>query len=101
MIDIDTNVLFSLKSFVIYILSINIITFLIMGLDKWKAKRGAWRIKEGTLFTLVLLGGGIGGILGMIVFHHKTKKLKFKIGFPLILIIEIAAIIYFFVTKTI
>ena len=97
MINIDTNTLFSIKSFIIYLIVINIITFLAMGIDKWKAKRGAWRIKEGALFTLVLLGGGIGGILGMQVFHHKTQKSKFKIGFPAILIIEIIALIYLFV----
>ncbi|MBO5348551.1 MAG: DUF1294 domain-containing protein [Clostridia bacterium] len=93
MINIDTDVLISLKSFILYLIAINIITFLTMGIDKWKAKRGSWRIKESTLFTMVLLGGGIGGILGMTVFRHKTKKLKFKIGFPLILIFEVVAII--------
>lgn len=97
MINIDTDVLFSLKSFIIYLIVINIITFLTMGLDKLKAKRGSWRIKEATLFTLVLLGGGVGGILGMIVFHHKTKKAKFQIGFPMILIVEVAIIIYILV----
>lgn len=83
--------------FIIYLVVINIITFLVMGLDKWKAKRGSWRIQESALFTFVLFGGGIGGILGMIYFHHKTKKLKFQIGFPLITIIEIAFLIYFFI----
>ena len=86
-----------LRYFIIYLIAINIITFLAMGLDKWKAKRGSWRIQESALFTLVLFGGGIGGILGMIVFHHKTKKPKFQIGFPLITIAEIATLIYFFV----
>lgn len=99
MINIDINVLFSLKSFIIYLVAINIITFLVMGLDKWKAKRGSWRIQEATLFTLVLFGGGIGGILGMIVFHHKTKKVKFQIGFPMILIIEVAIITYFLINR--
>ncbi|MBR2704458.1 MAG: DUF1294 domain-containing protein [Clostridia bacterium] len=82
--------------FIIYLIAINIITFLVMGLDKWKAKRGSWRVQESALFTFVLFGGGIGGILGMIYFHHKTKKLKFQIGFPLITILEIAFLIYFF-----
>ena len=76
MVNIDTNVLFSLKSFIIYLIAINIITFLVMGLDKWKAKRGSWRIQEATLFTLVFLGGGIGGIAGMYLFRHKTKKTR-------------------------
>ena len=82
--------------FIIYLIVINIVTFLVMGLDKWKAKRGSWRVQESALFTLVLFGGGVGGILGMIYFHHKTKKLKFQIGFPLILILEVAFLIYFF-----
>lgn len=77
MINIDADAIFSVKSFIIYLIAINIITFLVMGLDKWKAKHGSWRIQT-TLFTLVLFGGGIGGILGMIVFHHKTKKQNFK-----------------------
>lgn len=83
--------------FIIYLIVINIVTFLVMGLDKWKAKRGSWRIQESALFTFVIFGGGIGGILGMAHFHHKTKKLKFQIGFPLILILEAAFLIYLFV----
>ena len=63
MINIDADAIFSVKSFIIYLIAINIITFLVMGLDKWKAKHGSWRIQEATLFTLVLFGGGIGGIL--------------------------------------
>lgn len=78
----------------IYILAINLIAFLAMGLDKWKAKNGAWRIPEQTLLSLVLLGGGIGGIAGMYLFRHKTKKPRFFIGFPVILISEIAIAIY-------
>lgn len=79
---------------IIYLVIINIIAFLAMGIDKWKAKRDAWRIPEQTLLSLVVLGGGIGGIAGMYTFRHKTKKPRFYIGFPLILIIEIAVVIY-------
>lgn len=79
---------------VIYLLAINVIAFLAMGIDKWKAKRGAWRIPEQTLLSLVLLGGGIGGIAGMYAFRHKTKKPRFFIGFPVILISEIVIGIY-------
>ena len=82
-----------LKNIIIYIVVINLITFFIMWLDKKKAKKGKWRIKENTLLMLVLLGGGIGGILGMYTFHHKTQKAKFVIGFPLILICQILFII--------
>lgn len=74
-----------------YLLIINIIAFALMGIDKNKAKRGAWRISEKGLFIPVILGGGIGGVLGMKVFHHKTKHWYFAIGFPLILIIETIA----------
>lgn len=84
------------KYVLIYLLFINLITFLAMYIDKKRAKWGRWRTKESTLFTLVLLGGAIGGIAGMRVFRHKTKKTRFIIGFPAILIIEsICAIIFF------
>lgn len=83
-----------LPKIIIYLIVINVIAFLAMGIDKWKAKRNAWRIPEQTLLSLVVLGGGIGGILGMYLFRHKTKKPKFFIGYPVILIAEIAAVIY-------
>lgn len=77
------------KNIMLYLLTINLITFLAMGIDKYKAKKGHWRTPEKTLFMLVVLGGGIGGITGMYLFRHKTKKPRFYIGFPMILIIEI------------
>lgn len=83
------NNIINIKNFLIYLVIINIITFFTMYIDKRKARWGKWRIKESTLFTLVLLGGGIGGIAGMYTFRHKTKKKIFVVGFPLILIIEI------------
>lgn len=83
-----------LKNVIIYFIAINIIGFLAMLIDKKKAERGSWRIPEKTLFIFTLLGGGIGTISGMYLFRHKTKKLKFTIGFPVILISEIALIIY-------
>ena len=64
-----------------------------MGFDKWKAKRGSWRIPEKTLFTITLMGGGVGTIAGMYTFRHKTKKLYFTIGFPVILIAEAILVI--------
>lgn len=66
-----------------------------MYIDKQKAKKGKWRIPEKTLFIITALGGGIGTIAGMYTFRHKTKKMIFVIGFPLITILEIIAIIYF------
>lgn len=92
---IDLTKIFNLQNAIIYVILINIIAFVAMGIDKHKAKYGKWRIKESVLFTLVLLGGGIGGIAGMYVFRHKTKKMRFVIGFPAILIFEIFVIIYY------
>lgn len=86
-----------LKNIIIYLLIINLVAFISMGIDKWKAKRGAWRIPESTLISLVLLGGGIGGIAGMYTFRHKTKKPRFFIGFPLIFITELVIAVYIIV----
>lgn len=87
--------IFNVRNGIIYLVAINLIAFITMWVDKRKAQNGTWRIKEMTLFTLVLLGGGIGGIAGMYTFRHKTKKLYFTIGFPVILISEIVLAIYF------
>lgn len=81
----------------IYLLVINIIGFLAMGIDKYKAKRNLWRIPEGTLMMIALLGGGIGTVTGIYTFRHKTKKIKFTVGMPTILISEIVLIIYIFI----
>lgn len=75
--------------FIIYLIIINIIAFLAMFIDKRKAKYGKWRIKEHTLFILALIGGSIGAIIGMYTFRHKTKKARFFVGFPVILIVEV------------
>ena len=80
---------------ILYVLIINLIGFCIMGIDKFKAKKGFWRTPEKTIFTITLLGGGIGTVTGMYLFRHKTKKMKFTIGLPTILISEIVLIIYF------
>ena len=87
--------IFTSKNILIYLLVINLMAFCAMWWDKRRAQKGEWRISEAGLFTLVLLGGGIGGIAGMYTFRHKTKKLKFTIGFPTILITEIVLAIYF------
>ena len=80
---------------ILYVLIINLMGFFIMGIDKFKAKKGFWRTPEKTIFTITLLGGGIGTVTGMYLFRHKTKKMKFTIGLPTILISEIVLIIYF------
>ena len=65
-----------------------------MCIDKRKAVTNKWRIKEKTLFILCLLGGSIGGIIGMYTFRHKTKHLKFKIGFPFIFLVQFILVLY-------
>ena len=78
---------------VVYILiGINVLTFLVYGIDKWKAKQGNRRISEVTLLTLAVIGGSIGALLGMQVWRHKTMHKKFKYGLPLILLAQIALI---------
>ena len=75
-----------------YLIVINIVTFLVYGIDKWKAKQGSWRISEATLLILAVIGGSIGALLGMRVWHHKTMHKKFKYCLPLILLVQIALI---------
>ena len=84
-----------MKYILIYLGIINLIGFFSMFLDKQKAKRGKWRIPEKTLFLLAAIGGSLGTTLGMHVFRHKTKHWYFKLGMPLILIVQIILIIYF------
>ena len=81
----------------IYVLVINIIGFLAMGIDKAKAKVGAWRIPEKTLLSMAVLGGAIGVWIGMETFRHKTKHWYFKYGMPFIFILQILLIT--FITK--
>ena len=78
----------------IYLLSINLIGILIMLIDKKKAIKGSWRIPEKSLLIVAMMGGAIGTMIGMYWFRHKTKKLRFTIGFPVILITEIVLITY-------
>lgn len=78
----------------IYFAAINLVTFFVYGIDKYRAKRGAWRIPEKTLFLLPILGGSIGAIAGMKFFHHKTKHWYFKYGLPLILILQLALVVW-------
>ena len=72
-----------------YLIVITIVTFLVYGIDKWKAKQGSWRISEASLLILAVIGGSIGALFGMKVWHHKTMHKKFKYGLPLILLAQI------------
>ncbi len=78
----------------IYLIFMNLLAFLLMGLDKSKARRNQWRIPEKTLFLSAILGGSIGAILGMQVFRHKTKHASFRIGMPCILIVQLGLAVY-------
>ena len=77
-----------------YLIAINVVTFLVYGIDKWKARQGSWRISEATLLILAVIGGSFGALFGMKVWRHKTMHKKFKYGLPLILIIQIILIGY-------
>ena len=77
-----------------YLLGINAVTFIVYGIDKYKAKKAKWRISEATLLLLAVLGGSIGAWMGMKVWHHKTMHKKFKYGIPAILLIQIALMTY-------
>ena len=77
-----------------YLLGINAATFIVYGIDKYKAKKAKWRIPEATLLLLAVLGGSIGAWMGMKVWHHKTMHKNFKYGIPAILLIQIALMTY-------
>ena len=79
-----------------YLFLVNVLGFVIMYLDKRKARRGAWRISESSLLTVAVLGGSIGVFLGMYLFRHKTRKLKFVMGIPLILAFQAFLILQFY-----
>jgi uncharacterized membrane protein YsdA (DUF1294 family) len=80
----------------IYLIFANLLSFLLMGLDKYKARKRLWRIKESTLFLTSVIGGSLGSLLGMFLFRHKTKHTKFLIGMPVILIVHISVMFLFF-----
>ena len=81
----------------VWLAAVNLVTFAVYGIDKAKAKRGAWRVPERTLFLLPLLGGSLGALLGMKVFRHKTKHWYFVWGIPLILLAQIALAVWLYV----
>ena len=82
------------KLLLIYLAVMNILGFALMGTDKSRARNGKWRIRERTLFLFSLLGGSIGTLTGMYVFRHKTKHWYFVIGMPLILVAQLALVLW-------
>ena len=77
-----------------YLLAVNIATFFLYGIDKYKAKKGRWRISEATLLMMAVIGGSIGAWVGMRLWHHKTMHKKFKYGIPIIIILQVALVVY-------
>lgn len=82
-----------------YLLAVNIATFFLYGIDKYKAKKGRWRISEATLLLMAVIGGSIGAWAGMRLWHHKTMHKKFKYGIPTIIIMQVALMVYLHTNK--
>ena len=83
-----------MEEIICYLLAINIATFLLYGIYKYKAKKNQWRIAEATLLTMAAIGGSIGAWVGMRIWHHKTMHKKFKYGIPIIIIMQVALAVY-------
>lgn len=77
----------------LYLVIINALGFLLMLIDKYKARKNLWRIPEASLITIAIIGGSIGSLIGMRLFRHKTKHPKFAIGIPIILALQIFLIV--------
>lgn len=77
-----------------YLLAVNVLTFVVFGLDKWKARQGRWRVPEATLLGLAAVGGSVGAWLAMRLFRHKTQKKKFRYGVPVLFVLQVAAVVY-------
>ena len=88
----------SLTLLIIYITAVNIIGFALMGIDKRKARKNAFRIPEATLFAFAIIGGSIGATIGMFVFKHKTKHWYFKFGLPLIVLLQVIIVLALFLS---
>lgn len=82
-----------IKIALIYLLGMNVVAFLLYGLDKWKSKRAKWRIPEATLIWMAVLGGSVGALLGIRLWHHKTLHAKFRYGVPAILIAQVLIVV--------
>ena len=77
-----------------YLFAINIVSFFLYGIDKYKAKKNKWRISEATLLIIAVIGGSIGAWVGMRLWHHKTMHKKFKYGIPIIIILQVCLVVY-------
>lgn len=84
------------KIILIYLAAVNLVTFVMYGIDKYKAKKSKWRIPEATLLLMAAIGGSIGAWVGMQVWHHKTLHKKFKYGVPVIFLLQIALTFYLY-----
>lgn len=78
-----------------YLLAVNVLTFIVYGVDKWKARSGRWRVPEATLIGLAALGGSVGAWLAMQLFHHKTQKKRFHYGVPALFVLQVATVLVF------
>ena len=78
-----------------YLLAVNVLTFIVYGVDKWKAQRGQWRVPEATLMGLAALGGSVGAWLAMQLFRNKTQKRKFRYGVPALFVLQVAAVVFY------
>ena len=90
-----------LKIVIAVIAVINILAFALWGIDKEKAKKGKWRISESLLLSLALFGGGLGALLGMLVFRHKTQKWQFKLGVPVCLMYQVGLVLMFWLLHSV
>ncbi|MDD4406328.1 MAG: DUF1294 domain-containing protein [Parabacteroides sp.] len=84
------------KIIISYVIVINVITLMIYGIDKWKAKHSKWRIPEATLLIMAAVGGSIGAWTGIKLFHHKTLHKKFKYGVPAIFLIQLGIVVFIY-----
>lgn len=92
-----SNTLFQITFW--YLVIVNVVTFFLYGIDKFKAKHAKWRIPESVLLGMAAIGGSIGAWLGMRIWRHKTQHNKFRYGIPAILILQ-AAVLYFYILNT-
>lgn len=81
---------------IIYILAVSLLTWAMFGIDKWKAVHGKWRIRESTLLGLSLIGGAAGGLAAMYLFRHKIRKMRFRVGVPLMFFVQMVLLFWLY-----